>query len=112
MQNLDSKIDDAVELLTNLENTYKKKDTATKQHIVSSIFPSKLIFDNKKVRTIKINRVVSLKWSNDKPLKESKKKHTGFGVLFCGVESTDIFSNSFAKNLDVLNKLNMFLTEF
>ncbi len=61
MQNLDSKIDDAVELLTNLENTYKKKDTATKQHIVSSIFPSKLIFDNKKVRTIKINRVVSLK---------------------------------------------------
>ncbi len=55
MQNLDSKIDDAVELLTNLENTYKKKDTATKQHIVSSIFPSKLIFDNKKVRNLKMN---------------------------------------------------------
>ncbi len=55
MQNLDSKIDAAVGLLSNLENAYQQKNTATKQHIVSSIFPSKLIFDNKKVRTLKMN---------------------------------------------------------
>jgi hypothetical protein len=56
---------------------------------------------------------LSLIFTNDKALKESKKrKHTEFGVLSRGVDSTDIFSNSFAKNLDVLNKLNMFLTEF
>ena len=55
MQNLDSKIDAAVGLLSNLENAYQQKNTATKQHIVRSIFPSKLIFDNKKVRTLKMN---------------------------------------------------------
>jgi len=56
---------------------------------------------------------LSLIFTNDKALKESKKrKHTEFGVLSRGVDSTDIFSNSFAKNLDVLNKLNMFITEF
>jgi len=87
MQNLDSKINDVIELLTNLETTYQQRDTATKQHIVSSIFPSKLIFDNKKVRTLKMNRVVSLVCSNDKAFGESKKrKHTEFGVLSRGVD--------------------------
>ena len=87
MQNLDSKIDAAVGLLSNLENAYQQKNTATNQHIVSSIFPSKLIFDNKKVRTLKMNRVISLICRNDKALKEWKKrKHTEFGVLFCGVD--------------------------
>ena len=87
MQNLDSKIDAAVGLLSNLENAYQQKNTATKQHIVSSIFPSKLIFDNKKVRTLKMNRVISLICRNDKALKEWKKrKHTEFGVPSLGVD--------------------------
>ena len=86
MQNLDAKIDAVVELLKNLDSTYQQRDTATKQHIVSSIFPSKLIFDKNIVRTLEINRVLSLVCSIDKGFKGSKKrKHTEFGVLSCGV---------------------------
>ena len=87
MQNLDSKVNDVIELLSNLQNTYQQRDIATKQHIVSSIFPSKLIFDNKKVRTLEINRVVSLICSNDRAFRENKKrKQTKFGELSLGVE--------------------------
>ncbi len=112
IQNLDSKIDDVVELLSNLESTYQQTDTATKQHIVSSIFPSKLIFDNNKVRTLKMNRVMSMICSNDKTLKGSKKrKHTEFGVLSCGVESTDQISNSFYKDINILLKLKEHLAQ-
>ena len=82
MQNLDSKIDAAVGLLSNLENAYQQKNTATKQHIVSSIFPSKLIFDNKKVRTLKMNRVISLICRNDKALKECKKSTPDLACFF------------------------------
>jgi site-specific DNA recombinase len=86
--NLDVKIEDSVELLLNLDKLYEQKDTATKQRIVSSIFPSKLIFDNKKVRTLKMNKVLQLLCSNDRAFRKSKKrKHTDFGVPSLGVES-------------------------
>ena len=111
MQNLDSKIDAAVKLLSNLENAYQQKNTATKQHIVSSIFPSKLIFDNKKVRTLKMNRVISLICSNDKALKEWKKrKHTEFGVPSLRVDFTDILSNSFLEDLIKISMLKQYLS--
>ncbi len=45
-------------------------------------------------------------------LEQIKKGQNKNIALSLWVASTDIFSNSFAKNLDVLNKLNMFLTEF
>jgi len=87
IQNLDSKIEQVIELFSNLENAYQQKDVAIKKRIVSSIFPSKLIFDNKKVRTLKMNRVISLICSNDMALKEWKKrKHTEFVVLSRGVD--------------------------
>jgi site-specific DNA recombinase len=87
MLNLESKIDDCVELLSNIDKYYEQRDTETKKRIVSSIFPFKLIFDNKKVRTLEINKVVSLISSNDKGSRGHKKrKHTEFGVLSCEVE--------------------------
>ena len=88
IQNLDSKIDDITGLFSNLEKAYQQKDTATKKQIVSSIFPNKLIYDKKTVRTMKMNSVMSLILNNDKVLKGSKKrKHTEFGVLSGGVEN-------------------------
>lgn len=82
MQNLDSKIDDCVELLSNLDRCYEQMDTATKQHIVGSIFPAKLIFDNKKVRILYVNKVVSLICSNNEAFGSGKtEKHIKFDVL-------------------------------
>jgi hypothetical protein len=85
--NLDSKIDDCVELLKDLDKYYEQRDVATKKRIVSSIFPSGLIFENKKVRTLQMNKVVSLVCSKDKASEGFKKrKHTEFGVLSHGVD--------------------------
>lgn len=85
--NLDSKIDDCVELLKVLDKYYEQRDVATRKRIVSSIFPSGLIFENKKVRTLQMNKVVSLVCSKDKGFEGFKKrKHTEFGVLSHGVD--------------------------
>ncbi len=100
MLNLDSKIDDCIELLSNLDKHYEQRDTAIKRRIVSSIFPSKLIFDNKKVRTLEMNKAVSLITSNDKGCRSTKKKqHTEFGVLSCEVDWRVKLSNFFIPNL-------------
>jgi hypothetical protein len=103
MRNLDDKIDDMVELLKDIEKTYQKRDTVTKQHIVSSIFPTKLVFDNKKVRTLEINKVLSLICSIDNGFKENKKrKHTEFGVLSRGVEQRKPISNNLRQEIELL----------
>ena len=79
--NFDKKIDDCVELLLNLGKYYQERDTATKQRIVSSIFPSKLVFDKDSVRTLEVNKAMSMICSNNKGHRSRKKeKHTEFGV--------------------------------
>ena len=86
--NIDSKIDGCIELLSNIENLYKQRDTATKQRIIGSIFPKKLIFEKESVRTLEVNKVVSLILNAGNTSGGGKKeKHTDFGVLSCGVES-------------------------
>ena len=86
--NIDSKIDGCIDLLSNIENLYKQRDTATKQRIIGSIFPKKLIFEKESVRTLEVNKVVSLILNSGKTSGKTKKeKHTDFGVLSCGVES-------------------------
>ena len=84
--NIESKIDGCIELLSNIENLYSQKDTATKQRIIGSIFPRKMVFEKNSVRTLEMNRVVSLILNAGKTSGGSKKeKHTDFGVLSCGV---------------------------
>jgi hypothetical protein len=85
--NLEEKVNTCVDLLRNLDSAYQQKDAAFKQHIVSSIFPSKLIFDTKKVRTLEVNSVVTMICSIDKGSRGYKKRqHTDFGVLSLEVE--------------------------
>lgn len=110
MKNIDSKIEAASELLSNLEKHYKQTDTATKRLIVSSIFPSWLIFDKNKVRTLQLNEVLSLLFSIDKGSNDPKKRsHTKLGVPSLGVESTDQISNSFIEELQTLANLKRHL---
>ncbi|HWZ22562.1 MAG TPA: hypothetical protein VNW06_07895, partial [Cytophagaceae bacterium] len=76
-----------VELLSNLDKYYEQSDTEIKKRIVSSIFPFKLIFDTKKVRTLNLPLPLDLISSNSKGYRGSKKrKHTAFGMLSHRVE--------------------------
>ena len=51
-------------LLKDLHKYYLKSNIAVKQKIIGSIFPEKLIYQDKKYRTSKINEVLSLLTSN------------------------------------------------
>jgi hypothetical protein len=65
--------------------TYIKRDTATKQRIIGSIFPKKLIFEKKSVRILEVNSVACLILNPSNTSEKSKKeKHTYFGVLSFG----------------------------
>ena len=89
-----------------IKNLYTQRDTATKQRIIGSIFPRKMVFEKNSVRTLEVNRVVSLILNACNTSGGGKKeKHTDFGVLSCGVVSTDLFSNPFLEDLEMLNNL-------
>lgn len=95
IDNANEKINNSVKLVSNLRNLYQKGDTATKQRIISSMFPAKLYYENKIVRTLELNKVTSLVFNTGKGFGEMKKeKHTDFGVLSCGVESEGIEPSS------------------
>ncbi len=88
IENHDGRIDDCLELLLNLDKYYIERDAVVKQRIVSSIFPEKLIFENRKYRTLKINRVIPLICNNSKLSKGGKKgKHIISDMLSLGVVS-------------------------
>ena len=93
--NIESKIDGCIELLSNIENLYIQRDTATKQRIIGSIFPQKMVYEKNSVRTLEMNRVVSLILNAGRTSGGGKKgKHTEFGVLSCGVEPEGIEPSS------------------
>ena len=79
-------------MLQTISRYYVSKDTATKQRIVSSMFPEKLIFENNSYRTPKINSVVSLMCRTNEASKGNKKGKDNFfnypslGVVSLGIE--------------------------
>jgi site-specific DNA recombinase len=86
IENHDTKIDDCLELLLNLDKYYVSKTTEVKQKIIGSMFPEKLIFENNAYRTTKTNDVVRLICTIDKGLKQNKKgKKTDFSISSLGV---------------------------
>ena len=65
-----------------------------------------MVFEKNSVRTLEMNKVVSLIINAGNTSGACKKeKHTDFGVLSCGVESTDLFSNPFLEGLERLGNL-------
>ncbi len=71
----DKYISDGLPLLQNIDEYFEKASTTTKQRIIGSIFPGKLIFNGNNYRTARMNEVLSLILSNDKALQgvEAKK---------------------------------------
>ena len=77
-----------VRTLSNLENIYKQGDVEVRRRLIGSIFPNKLVYEKKSVRTVEMNPAVELIFSNIKGSRGRKKeKHTDFGVLSRKVES-------------------------
>ena len=72
IENYDSKIDDCLDLLLNIDEYYVTKNTEVKQKIIGSMFPEKLIFENNQYRTTKTNDVVGLICPKDKDLGKKK----------------------------------------
>ena len=73
IKNYDSKIDDCLDLLLNIDEYYVTKNTEVKQKIIGSMFPEKLIFENNQYRTTKTNDVVGLICPKDKDLGQKKR---------------------------------------
>jgi len=87
MHNIGSKLAEATDLISNLGKHYIHSETAVKRQIVSSVFPSGLVYGEKKVRTLELNKVMSRILSIDKAFGGPKKrKHTNFGVLSLRVD--------------------------
>ena len=86
IENHNGLIDDSLDIVQNLDKYYVTKGTEVKQRIVSSIFPEKLVFENKKYRTHKVNEGILLLCRNSKAFEGIKKnKQLKNEVLSCGV---------------------------
>ncbi len=84
IENYDTKIDDCLDLLLNIDKYYVAKNTEVKQKIIGSVFPEKLIFENNEYRTTKTNDVVALIYPSDKDFgkkKGGKKLKSQFSSL-------------------------------
>lgn len=89
LENFDEQIDFCVTLLQNIDGYFDVADTETKQQIVCSIFPHKLVYNENKYRTPEIEPAVSLLCLNNGEYKGSKtKKHPFFEVFSCMVART------------------------
>jgi site-specific DNA recombinase len=69
-----AQINFCIAILSNLDVYFDTGDGETKQKIIGSIFPEKLIFENKKCRTAKINPAISVLHREKKD--KNAKKHT------------------------------------
>lgn len=81
-ENLAEQIDFCVALLSKIDSYYEIADIQTKQKIISSVFPEKLIYDKNKYRTVYIEEAVELLCLKNNKLESSKTgKHPINGVL-------------------------------
>lgn len=59
-ENIDSILNKAVDMLTNLYSLYQNGDIQLKREIIGSMYPEKLTFDGTQHRTTKLNEVASI----------------------------------------------------
>ena len=92
IENYDSKIDDCLDVLTNVDKYFIAKNTDVKQKIVGSMFPEKLVFENNEYRTPKLNKAVEILCKTSKDFKGTKKGknlqfvNSSLGVIPLGFE--------------------------
>lgn len=83
-------------LLKNIDSAYKRANLEIKQRIIGSIFPGKLIFEENKYRTTKVNEVVSLMCLNNSELEGNEKGHKKNNFqMSCQVAPTGIAGSLF-----------------
>lgn len=70
-------VDFGMQLLLNLDVFYKNAGSEIKRQIIRSIFVEKLVFENKKYRTLKMTEAVALIFSYNNGLKKFEKKKEG-----------------------------------
>ena len=89
-------VNEGLEVIQNIEMYYHSKDTVTKQRIVSSIYPEKLIFDKSGYRTPKTLNVISLLNRFGEASKGNKKggKKTELSVSSLRVEPEGVEPSS------------------
>ena len=60
MENVETLINQGLQVLANLEVLYREADTKRKRQIIGSIYPEKLVFDGFHYRTARLNEAVAL----------------------------------------------------
>ena len=110
MESYDTKIDDCMDIVLNLDKYYDTKNTEVKQKIIGSVFPEKLNFKDNQYRTTKLNEAVEILCKTDKGLGQKKGgKKTELSVSSLRVESTDKISNRLYIGIERLVNLNSYL---
>ena len=91
MESYDTKIDDCLDVVLNLDKYYDSKNTEVKQKIIGSVFPEKLNFKDNQYRTTKLNEAVEILCKTDKGLGQKKGgKKTELSVSSLRVVPTGI----------------------
>jgi site-specific DNA recombinase len=86
IENYNGLVEDSLDIVQNLDKYYISKGTESKQRIVGSIFPEKLVFENNEYRTPRINKGVLLLCRGSRAFEGNKKrKHPKNGMLSCQV---------------------------
>jgi site-specific DNA recombinase len=73
---ISTKVEKAINFISNLGKTYAESDLTVKSKLLSSIFPEKLVFDGKKCRTTRINELLWQTLLIDKGFKKIKSGQT------------------------------------
>lgn len=64
-ENFEDKVAYCVKLLNKLDAAYEESDVEIKQRVIGSIFPEKLVYENNKCRTPRLNEAVKLICANN-----------------------------------------------
>ncbi|SMP12829.1 hypothetical protein [Chryseobacterium profundimaris] len=70
--NVEHKLDEALNAVTQISERYKKADTVDKRAIIGLIYPEKLTFDGENFQTAKINSFVNIIFLIKKELRNKK----------------------------------------
>jgi site-specific DNA recombinase len=83
-KDLDKYVDFGIHLLMSIDVFYKRATTEIKRRIIGSIFSEKLIFEDKKYRTAKLNEGIAVIFSNSRRLQnqDNKKRHAISNVSY------------------------------
>jgi len=72
-RNFERYLESGINLLVNLGKFYNNADIDTRQQLIGSIFPEKLVFTSEKVRTAMINEELRLNLLNDRGYHKMQK---------------------------------------